>query len=72
LWFQTEAHWTKAEFQLRRADSDETFWAIALAEEQLTLITENGLHVVPFIFARTTFSLWAASAESDDVSFADM
>lgn len=72
LWLQPEAHGTKTELQLHRSDSEDTIWFIALAEEQLTLITENGLHVVPFIFARTTVSLWAASAEADDVSFADM
>jgi hypothetical protein len=36
------------------------------------LIPQNGFHFVPFTFGRRIFSLWAASEEAGDVSFADM
>jgi hypothetical protein len=45
FWFHTEAHRTKAEVQFHRADS---VWFIALANEQLALVTENGLHGISF------------------------
>jgi hypothetical protein len=48
LWFQTEAHRTKFKIQLRRADSDDTIWFVALAKEQFALVAENGLHVISF------------------------
>ena len=72
FWFHTEAHRTKSEIQLRRLDSEDTIWFVALAKEQLALIAENGFHVVPFIFARRFSGFWAMSAESDDASFADV
>jgi hypothetical protein len=72
LRFQAEANRTKRETQFHRADSDDTVGFVALAEEQLALVAENGLHDVPFNFVRRIFSVWGASAEADDVSFADM
>ena len=48
FWFQTEAHRAEDEFQLHRADSDDTIWFVALAEEQLALIAEHGLHGIYF------------------------
>jgi hypothetical protein len=48
LWFQTEAHRTEREVQFHRADSDDTTWFVALANEQLALVAENGLHGISF------------------------
>src|SRR5436309_6965737 len=41
FWFQTEAHRTKCNIQLRRSDSDDSIWFVALAIEQLALVTDN-------------------------------
>ena len=32
-----------------RSDSDNTFWFVALSEEQTTLIAEYWSHVIPFV-----------------------
>jgi hypothetical protein len=48
LWFQTEANRAKREIQFHRADSDDTIWFVALAKEQLALVTEYGLHGISF------------------------
>ena len=46
LWFQAEAHGAKDELQLRRANSNDAIGFVALAKEQLALVTEDGLHSV--------------------------
>jgi hypothetical protein len=41
LWFHTEAHRAEDEVQLhRRFDSEDTVWFVALAKEQLALVTQ--------------------------------
>jgi hypothetical protein len=50
LGFRSEARRAKHELQFhRRPDSNETIWFVALSKEQLTLITENWLHELPFV-----------------------
>jgi hypothetical protein len=46
--FQTEAHRAKFKMQLRRLDSDNATWLIALAKEQLALITQDRSHGISF------------------------
>src|SRR5258706_258497 len=49
-WFQSETHRPKYKFQpRRRTDSEDTFWFVALAKEQVALITEYGFHWFPFV-----------------------
>jgi len=48
FWFQTEAHRTKFKIQLRRSDSDDPIWFVALAIEQLALVTDNRSHKISF------------------------
>jgi len=49
LRFQSEAHRSKNEPQLRlRIDSNDTIRFVALAEEQLALVSANGLHGISF------------------------
>src|SRR3954466_7781187 len=44
-WFLSEAHRTKNEGHLyRRADSEDSLWFVALAKEQLALISDNRFH----------------------------
>jgi hypothetical protein len=50
LWFHSEAHRAKNEVQLRRwFDSDDTIWFVALAKEQLALVTDDWFHGFPFV-----------------------
>ena len=51
LWFQTETwHRPKNEVRLRgRSDEDDTTWFVALAIEQLALVTDNRSHRFPFV-----------------------
>src|SRR2546428_701840 len=49
FWFQTGAHRTKFKIQLRRSDSDDSIWFVALAIEQLALVTDDGSHRFPFV-----------------------
>jgi hypothetical protein len=46
--FQTEAHRAKYKIQFHRANSDDTIWFVALAKEQLTLVTEHWFHGISF------------------------
>jgi hypothetical protein len=49
LWFHSEAHRAKNEVQLRRRlDSDDTIWFVALAKEQLALMTDDWFHGISF------------------------
>jgi hypothetical protein len=50
LWFHAEpVRGAEHEIELRGwPDSNDTMWFVALAKEQLALITENGLHGISF------------------------
>jgi hypothetical protein len=49
LGFHPETHRTKFKMQLHWVDSDDTIGFVALAKEQLALITENGFHGFPWV-----------------------
>jgi hypothetical protein len=50
LRFHPEPHWTKDKVEFRgRSDPEGAIWLVALAKEQLALITENRLHGISFV-----------------------
>ena len=48
LWFRTKSDRAEDESQFRRTDSDDTIWFVALAKEQLALVTDNRSHWFSF------------------------
>ena len=57
LRFESETDRAEGEIQLHaRFDSDYTIWFVALAKEQLALISENGFHGISFRLRVLKFS----------------
>jgi hypothetical protein len=49
LWFQSETDRAKRETEFHRTNSDDSIWFVALAKEQLALVTHNGFHGNSFL-----------------------